>query len=130
LLLTENGKIIRTPTYHVYDLYKNHQGARSVRVESASTLDASASLKGSTLTLTVVNQKIGRPAETQIKLSGASAILVRQTLLTHSDITAHNTFDSPLNLVLSEPIVLPQRGEMLNYTFAPQSITRLEMSLA
>ena len=28
----ENGKVIRTPTYHVYDLYKNHQGAKSVRV--------------------------------------------------------------------------------------------------
>jgi alpha-N-arabinofuranosidase len=130
LLLTEKGKVIRTPTYHVYDLYKNHQGGRSIRSETASSLSASASVKGSTMTLTVANQKIARPIETQLKITGASAILVRQTILTHQDITAHNTFDAPNTLIPSEPLVLPLRGDSFPYTFAPQSITRLEMSLA
>src|SRR5205085_11194074 len=77
MLLTQNGKVIRTPTYHVYDLYKNHQGARSVRVETGSSLCASASLQGSTMSLTVVYQKIGLPAATELNIRGASAILDR-----------------------------------------------------
>jgi alpha-L-arabinofuranosidase len=130
LLLTENGKVIRTPTYHVYDLYKNHQGGRSVRVESSASLDASASVKGTTMTLTAANQKIRRPVEVQLSINGASAILVRETVLTHEDITAHNTFDAPGTVIPGEPRVLSLRGNSFTYTFAPQSITRLEMSLA
>src|SRR5258706_24631 len=61
LLLTENGKVIRTPTYHVYDLYKNHQGARAIRLESNSDLNVSASMKNTTLTLTAVNTRRRRP---------------------------------------------------------------------
>jgi alpha-N-arabinofuranosidase len=130
LLLTENGKVIRTPTYHVYDLYKNHQGARAIRLESSADLNVSASLKNTTLTLTAVNTKIARPIEMQINLRGASAILVRQTILTDSDIHAHNTFDQPTRFVPQEPRVLPLRGDSFTYTFPPQSLTRLEMSLA
>ena len=130
LLLTENGRVIRTPTYHVYDLYKNHQGARSMRVESTSDLNVSASLKNTTLTLTAVNSKIARPMEVQINLKGASAILVRQTILTDSDIHAHNTFDNATRLIPQEPRVLPLRGESFTYNFPAQSLTRLEMSLA
>ncbi|HEV8604931.1 MAG TPA: alpha-L-arabinofuranosidase C-terminal domain-containing protein [Tepidisphaeraceae bacterium] len=130
LLLTENGKLIRTPTYHVYDLYKNHQGARSIRIESASDLSTSASLKNTTLTLTVVNSKIAEPAETQINLHGSSAILIRQTILTDPDIHAHNTFTEPTRLIPSDPRVLPLRGHSFPFTFPPQSLTRLEMSLA
>jgi alpha-N-arabinofuranosidase len=130
LLLTEKGKVIRTPTYHVYDLYKNHQGARSIRIEGGADLNVSASIKNNTLTLTAVNTKIARPLEAQINLRGASAILVRQTLLTDSDIHAHNTFDQPTRLVPQEPRVLPLRGESFAFTFPPQCLTRLEMSLA
>jgi alpha-N-arabinofuranosidase len=130
LLLTENGKLIRTPTYHIYDLYKNHQGARSIRIESAPDLCASASIKNTTLTLTVVNPKIAEPVETQINLHGASAILIRQTILTDPDIHAHNTFTEPTRLIPSDPRVLPLRGHSFPFNFPAQSLTRLEMSLA
>ena len=130
LLLTENGKVIRTPTYHVYDLYKNHQSARAIRLECNSDLNVSASLKNTTLTITAVNTKIGRPIEMQINLRGASAILVRQTILTDSDIHAHNTFDQPTRLTPQDPRVLPLRGDSFTYAFPAQSLTRLEMPLA
>jgi alpha-N-arabinofuranosidase len=68
--------------------------------------------------------------EVQLSINGASAILVRETVLTHEDITAHNTFDAPGTVIPGEPRVLSLRGNSFTYTFAPQSITRLEMSLA
>ena len=55
---------------------------------------------------------------------------LRQTLLTDSDIHAHNTFDNPTRLAPQEPRVLPLRGDSFPFAFPPQSLTRLEMSLA
>ena len=106
------------------------KNARSLRIESGADLSASASLKQSTLTLTAINTRIARPLEMQINLRGASAILIRQTILTDPDIHAHNTFDQPTRLVPQEPRVLPLRGDSFTYAFPPQSLTRLEMSLA
>jgi alpha-N-arabinofuranosidase len=145
LLLTEDGKLITTPTYHVYDLYKNHQGARSVRVNLQTpmitfmhdgqmkripTLAGSASMKGTTLTLTVTNSRVGKPVEAAINLLGqGSAAIVRETVLTHSDIQAHNTFDDGNTVRPTDPRVIPRSGKSLDYAFAGQSVTRLEMSL-
>ena len=145
LLLTEGGKVIRTPTYHVYDLYKNHQGGKSVRVDVRTpmvmfthegemkrigALAGSASMKGRTMTLTVTNVKAGEAVEAEITLHDeGSAVIVRETVLTHNDIQAHNTFEAPEMVRLTEPRVIPLSGRRFTYEFAGQSVTRLEMSL-
>lgn len=146
-ILTEKGKVIRTPTYHVFDLYRGHQGGESVRTEIDAPailfthenqmhrlpgLTGSASIKGRTLTLTltVVNPRIGEPAPASIHLRGeATAAIVRETVLTHDDIQAHNTAEAPEVVKLSDPRVLPLSGGAFEYIFAAQSVTRLEMSL-
>lgn len=145
LLLAENGRTITTPTYHVFDLYKNHQAGKSIRVifnapdvlfshdgqmKRLPGLAGSASLKGKTLTLTVTNPRLGEPVAASLTLRGdASAAIVRETLLSHPDPQAHNTPDAPDSVKLSEPRVLSLSGSSFAYTFAPQSVTRLEMSL-
>ncbi len=145
LILSENGKSITTPTYHVYDLYKAHQGARSIRTvidapeisfnyenqdKHLPALCGSASIRGTTLTFTAVNPRLNTPLPTSIRLRGdASAAIVRETLLTHESIRAHNTFEEPDFLIPSSPKVLPLSGQSFDYTFPAQSITRLEMSL-
>ncbi|MDD6142520.1 MAG: alpha-L-arabinofuranosidase C-terminal domain-containing protein [bacterium] len=66
VILTEGDKLVLTPTYHVFDLYKNHQDAREVDcfVESGMVgedqwqigkITASASEKDGVITLTVAN---------------------------------------------------------------------------
>ena len=70
LLLTDEHQMIKTPTYHVYDLYKEHQAGTAVRALVTSPgidcrigaetrrlnqLSGSASVIGKTLTLTLVN---------------------------------------------------------------------------
>lgn len=145
LFLAEHGKLVTTPTYHVFDLYKNHQGGQSIRAliqapdvpftadnrpHSLPGLMGSASLKGKTLTLTVVNPRIGEPEPAVIHLRGnASAAIVRETILTHPSIQAHNTFEEPNVVVPFEPRVLSLSGGNIAYTFPAQSVTRLEMSL-
>ncbi|HEX2972143.1 MAG TPA: alpha-L-arabinofuranosidase C-terminal domain-containing protein [Tepidisphaeraceae bacterium] len=145
LFLVEGGKVVTTPTYHVFELYKNHQGGRSVRVvfggpevvfthegqmKRLPGLSGSASLKGKTLTLTVVNRRVGEPTPATVNLRGdTGAAIVRETALSHGDIEAHNTPDEPDKVRLSEPRVLALRGGSFRYTFGAQSVTRLEMAL-
>lgn len=144
LLLVEEGKVVTTPTYHVYDLYKSHQGARSVRVVIGAPhvlfnfedrmgrlpgLMGSASLQGRTLTLTIVNPKVGEPLETLLRLRGGDAAIVRETVLSADTLTAHNTFDAPDRVRPGEPRVLSLTGGEFTYTFPGQSVTRLEMSI-
>jgi len=85
LLLRVGGRVIRTPSCHVYDMYRTHQGARSVRVvcdtpgvlfehegqmRRVGQVAGSASIKGRTLTLTLVNVKLGEPMMLTINLRG------------------------------------------------------------
>lgn len=143
LLLVEDGKVVRTPTYHLFDLYKNHQGARGVRVNVQSpmvtfthegqmkrmpALAGSASVKGRTMTVTVANVSVGEGVEAEINIRGHAPAIVRETILSHADIQAHNTFDDPDAVKPSEPRVIAASGARFTYTFTPQSITRLEMS--
>lgn len=146
LLLTENGKTITTPTYHVFDLYQGHQGAQSLRtvVESPPVtytsegsqrelfgLAGSASLRDQVLTLTVVNPRIGEPVEAAIRLHGdAKVVEARETVLTHTDIHALNSFEAPNTVQLSDSCSSTARGASFNHRFAAQSITRLELQLA
>jgi alpha-N-arabinofuranosidase len=113
MLLTQDDKMILTPTYHVFELYRSHQGARSL----PTTFDAppvsfavgdekrqlpglagSASLKADLLTLSVVNPHASLPTEAAIDIQGGSLRNVTISVLTHADLTAHNTFESPQTL--------------------------------
>jgi alpha-N-arabinofuranosidase len=110
MVLTQGEKMITTPTYHVFEMYRSHQGARTVRAffeapaisfaagdekRQLPGLAGSASLKADLLTLSVVNPHATLPAEASIDLSDSKAREGELTVLTHQDLAAHNTFDSP-----------------------------------
>jgi len=63
-----------------------------------------------------------------ILLRGGSAREVRQTVLTHKELNAHNTFEQPETVVPSStPTDL--RGPELHCVLAPASVTRLDVTL-
>jgi alpha-N-arabinofuranosidase len=142
LFLTEGDRLLLTPTYHVFDLYQSHQAARSLRTvfegptakfaladdrAEMPALAGSASVKGSTLTLTVTNAHARIPLETAIEVRGAAIKTAAVTLLTHEDLHAHNTFDQPSLLAPQSAGQL--RGDALRWTLPPASVTRVTMSL-
>ena len=79
VILTEGDKMVLTPTYHVFDLYKAHQEGTLVPVhvdaddsaEGVKRLSASASLKGDVLTVTLANTSATESCEVPISLCGA-----------------------------------------------------------
>ena len=134
MLLTEGDKMITTPTYHVFELYRSHQAGRSLR----TTFDApsisfavgdekrrlpglagSASLKADLVTLSVVNPHASLPVEAAIEFIGGGLREAAIAVLTHSDLTAHNTFESPQTIRPQSQVWEPAD----RHVFPPASVT-------
>ncbi|NLG77255.1 MAG: alpha-N-arabinofuranosidase [Xanthomonadaceae bacterium] len=107
VILTEGDKMILTPTYHVFDMYKVHQGATALPVEvqapeysfgesSLPGVSASASRddKG-VLHVSLVNLDPNRRVPLTLELRGASAGRVSGEVLTGATMNAMNTFERP-----------------------------------
>ena len=104
MILTEGEKMILTPTYHVFDMYKVHQGATALPIEidcglyafqgeSIPALSATASRDADgRVHLCMTNPHPSSGAEATCTLRGAGAAGVSGTILTAEAITAHNGF--------------------------------------
>lgn len=124
LFLSAGEHCITTPTYHVFDMYKEHQGAASIDVtvteneDFASSVTVSASVKDGKTLVTIGNISCTEDAE--ISLEGVGLEIpgtAKATLLYSDDMHAHNTFDSPeavvpqeIEIDISKPFTLPKTG--------------------
>ena len=143
LFLAREDKFIVTPNYHVFALYAAHHGAQAVRTIFAAPahsvrdgdqqrrlagLAGSASLKGKTLVLTVVNTDAGQPLETEIALRGASAKSARVSTLADADIHAHNSFAQPDAVQVREGNIASP-GSAFTFRIPAASVNRLVLEL-
>jgi len=143
LFLAREDQFTVTPNFHVFAMYADHQGGQSVRtVFSAPTigfsrdgraqalwgLAGSASLRDGTLTVTVVNPHATDARNCAITLKGGTVRDVRATVLSSTDLRAHNSFDRPDALAPRDETVSVRSGSV-QYRFAPASVTRLRMQL-
>jgi alpha-N-arabinofuranosidase len=141
LFLTQEEKLVLTPTYHIFDMYKEHQGARSVRtvLESSDisfaandkkgtmpSLAGSASIKGDMLTVTVTNAHTRLPVEASLDVSGLSINDSSVSVLAHDDLHAHNTFELPQALV---PTSMGVVQLLKTHLFPPASVTVMRARL-
>jgi alpha-N-arabinofuranosidase len=107
VILTEGAKMLLTPTYHVFDMYKVHQGASLVATDVVSPayemdgqkidqLSVSASVnEDNRLHISLCNLHHADPVEVVCDIRGRKAADVSGTVLTAGTIQAHNTFDEP-----------------------------------
>ena len=116
LYLAHEDKFVITPVGHVFELYASHQGGQGLRtVFSAPNvhydrdgnpasfwgLRGSASVREKDLTITAVNPNVSESRLAEIALRGATAREASMTLLSNSDMHAHNTFEQ-------REVVVPQ----------------------
>jgi alpha-N-arabinofuranosidase len=144
LLLTRGSDCVLTPTYHAYEMMKNHQGATLLasRVAGATTLaddkgraydslslSASRAADGKSLTLSVVNLSLEEDCPTVVKLSGLESVgSATARLLTADSITALNDFTDGERVTPREvpvQVTLPS----FTHTFPAHSLTVIEISL-
>jgi alpha-N-arabinofuranosidase len=107
MILTEDDKMILTPTYHTFEMYKVHQDATLLPIdvdctayehgdESIPTLSVSASRDGAgKVHLSLCNLDPGQPASVSCELRGMAPTGASGRVLTAEAINAHNTFDQP-----------------------------------
>jgi alpha-L-arabinofuranosidase len=107
LILTNKDKMLLTPTYHVFDLYKVHQDARSLVMqyftpdyahgsERVPAVNGSAS-KDSTgaIHVSFVNLDPAKKVTVRASLPGMSFATVKGQVLTSAKFTDVNTFEEP-----------------------------------
>ncbi|MBN2244576.1 MAG: alpha-N-arabinofuranosidase [Candidatus Aminicenantes bacterium] len=111
LILTEGEKMIVTPTYHVFDLYKVHQDAVMLPLEleccdyafgeekiPALSISASRNEAG-IIHITVGNMDPNKEAKLVIDLRGSEEPEdITGQVLTSSKMNDHNTFTDPLKV--------------------------------
>ena len=107
MILTKGEKMIVTPTYHVFEMYKVHQGAQFLPCdinsspyqngsESMTGISASASRdKSGKIHISICNLNPERQAEIECAFEGFQPQKVTGRILTAEAMNAHNTFEKP-----------------------------------
>lgn len=107
MILTDGPKMLRTPTYWAYDMYKPFQEATSLpldiktpnyRYEKYSVPQVSASAartKDGSIVVGLANLDPHKPATISANIAGAKEGQVTGQILTADAMDAHNTFDNP-----------------------------------
>lgn len=107
MILTDKEKMLLTPTYHVFEMFKVHQGATFLPVELTTpdyafgeekipAVSASASRsKDGKVHLSLANTNPHTAITVTAKLSGHTASNVTGRILTAPAVNAHNTFENP-----------------------------------
>lgn len=137
MILTEGARIILTPTYHVFNMYKVHQDAELLALdisnsdytygeESIPRVSASASVnKEGIIHISLCNLNLRNAANIECELRGNDVFTVSGTLLTAREMNLHNTFDNPELITPVEFNGASIAGNMLKTEIPPMSVVVL-----
>jgi alpha-L-arabinofuranosidase len=107
MVLTQNEKMLLTPSYHVFDLYSVHQDATMVPVDvqsekyemagySVPAVSSSASLDAAgKLHITLSNANPHKDIALKVHVGGFKAATVLGRCLQAAAMNTHNTFENP-----------------------------------
>ena len=139
VILTKDEKMILTPTYHVFEMFKVHQDATllpsqlsSAKYEfgkdSIPAISVSVSQdKGGKIHITLCNLDPNKSQKLECELRGFVPNTVTGRILTAADMTAHNTFEKPEMLQPKEFIDIKIEGSALATALPPKSVILLEI---
>ena len=108
MILTDKEKMLRTPTYWVFEMFKVHQGGTFLPVEMQSpdyvfgqekipmvSASATRAADGSAVHLSLANTSPVQAVTLTVKLAGLTPKSVAGRVLTAGAMNAHNTFEAP-----------------------------------
>lgn len=139
MILTQDEKMILTPTYHVFEMYKVHQDATLLPVElqcgtyrfadsNIPSLNVSASQDDSgKIHISLCNLDPNKPADIVCELTGVKPKSVSGRVLTAELITAHNTFDKPETVKPAAFGDAKLKENVLTATLPAKSVVMLEV---
>jgi alpha-L-arabinofuranosidase len=139
LILTEGPKMILTPTYHVFDMYKVHQDAKMIPVKFTSpdyvlgdqalpALNVSASQDSlGAVHITLVNIDPNKTITLSTTFNQVKWSTVTGEVLTSAKITDINTFETPGTIKIVKFDGAKKQGDILNIVLPSKSVVLLEL---
>lgn len=134
MVLTDGPRMVLTPTFHVFEMYKGHQGATQLPTMvdperyvfdqyAMDKVSASASMAddGSVL-ITLNNCDPRSSAKVNLTVRGIAAKNVSARLLTAGRMQDHNTFEDPERVVPVNFGAIEIDGDELRFDAPPSSV--------
>ena len=142
VILTEGEKMLLTPTYHVFNMYKVHQDAEllDLTIDSPAysyegreipQVSASASITPEgVIHVSLCNLNHAAAALLPLELRGLAGqpAAVSGTTLAGSSIDVHNTFEAPEAVAPQPFTAFKLEGDTLTVELLPMSVTVLEIT--
>ena len=140
VILTEGPKMVKTPTYHVFHMYRHHQGA--MLLDSALTgvnetgigewqvpeITESVSRKDGIITITLNNLSTKDGKELDVILTGKDSYeLVEANIVTSDDIHTYNTFEEPEKLTEEKLSGVSVNKNTLKVTLPAASVVEIRI---
>lgn len=139
VVLTEGSKMLLTPTYHVFDLYKAHQGGTLIdsfietetignEKSAVPNLHESVSMnsKGN-ITATVCNLSVTDDYDIELSIFDKGVKSAKATIL-HNKMNACNTFENPANVCTEEFTDIVMKDGKLRFKIPACSVLSLSLS--
>ena len=139
MILTDKEKLVLTPTYYVFEMYKVHQDATYLPVDittpdyrlgtnAVPSVHASASRDQSgRIHLSLVNLDPERANPASAKFAGTTPKHITGRVLTAAAMDAHNTFENPDAVTPAAFTAFELKGGELALTLPAKSVVVLEI---
>lgn len=139
MILTEGDNMVKTPTYHVFDLYRIHHDTKLLHThiqnmnmyeyedESIPAVSMTASINESgRINITLTNKNPRHPEEIELEFRGRQiSEVVDSRTLTGSRFNSVNTFSEPENVRITEFSQYAIEDNIVKLTVPSKSVTSL-----
>jgi len=139
MILTEDDKMVLTPTYHIFNMYKVHQDATYIPVllqsedykygeESIPAISGTASKKDGKINISLSNLNPNENKTMEVDVEGGNlSNVINASLLTAPKINSVNTFDNPEVVKPVDFSDYKLKKETLTVTLPPHSVVTLQL---
>jgi alpha-N-arabinofuranosidase len=139
MILTDGPRMVKTPTYYVFQLYKPFQDATQLPIEVKSSWygkdqwtmpavsAAAARDKAGVVHVALANMDPNQPATVSAKQAGLSATSVSGRIITAPAMDAVNSFDHPNTVVPQAFTGASVSADGLTVTLPPKSVVMLDL---
>lgn len=135
IILTEGEKMLLTPTYHLFDLYQNHQDATLIgswleteeigdEESRIPSLSHTVSEKDDVLTLTITNLSPDKTETVEGYVLGFEIGQMEGRIL-NADMKGHNTFEEPDRVGLKNLQSIEKTENGLTFELPPCSVAEI-----
>jgi alpha-N-arabinofuranosidase len=134
MLLTDGHTLVKTPTYHVFEMNVAHHDARALAVHfrddtATDLISASASTRDGTALVSLSNLDAEQPRTLLLDLRGRAVTAHQARVLTASTLQAHNTADEPGAVAPTAHTAVRPHARGLEVDLPPHSYVTVHLEL-